>query len=91
MLSSVVRVGGPFPQAIQAVMGAALIADSFEAASRIAPTVQFPVVTPEGDVFRGKYVVTGGVDKFSINTTRGGYGGVAGNVTTADASISAWL
>jgi chromosome segregation protein len=60
MLSSVVKVGGPFPQAIQAVMGGALIADSFEAASRIAPTVQSPVVTLEGDVFRGKYVVTGG-------------------------------
>jgi chromosome segregation protein len=60
MLSSVVRIGGPFPQAIQAVMGGALIADSFESASRIAPTVQFPVVTLEGDVFRGKHVVTGG-------------------------------
>ncbi len=59
-LSSVIRIGGPFPQAIQAVMGGALIADSFESASRIAPTVQFPVVTLEGDVFRGKHVVTGG-------------------------------
>lgn len=60
MLSSVVRVGGPFPNAIQAVMDGALIAESFEAASRIAPTVPFPVVTLEGDVFRGKHVVTGG-------------------------------
>lgn len=60
MLSSVVRIGGPFPQAIQAVMGGALIADSFEAASRIAPMVQAPVVTLEGDVFRGRHVVTGG-------------------------------
>ena len=56
----VVRVGGPFPAAIQAVMGGALIADSFEAASRIAPTVSFPVATLEGDVFRGRHVVTGG-------------------------------
>lgn len=60
MLSSVVRIGGPFPQAIQAVMGGALIAESFEAASRIAQTVPYPVATLEGDVFRGKYVVTGG-------------------------------
>jgi len=60
MLSSVVKVGGPFPNAIQAVMGGALIADSFEAASRIAPTVPYPVATLEGDVFRGKYVITGG-------------------------------
>jgi chromosome segregation protein len=59
-LSSVVRIGGPFPQAIQAVMGGALIADSFEAASRIAPSVPYPVVTLEGDVFRGRHVVTGG-------------------------------
>ena len=59
-LSSVVRVGGPFPQAIQAVLGGALIAETFETAARIAPMVPFPVVTPEGDVFRGKHVVTGG-------------------------------
>jgi chromosome segregation protein len=60
MLSSVVKVGGPFPKAIHAVMGGALIADSFEAASRVAPTVPFPVATLDGDVFRGKHVVTGG-------------------------------
>ncbi len=59
-LSSVVRVSGPFPGAIHAVMGGALIADSFEAASRIAPTVSVPVATVEGDVFRGRHVVTGG-------------------------------
>ena len=41
-------------------MGGALIADSFEAASRIAPTIPFPVATLEGDVFHGKHVVTGG-------------------------------
>ena len=59
-LSSVVRVGGPFPAAIHAVMGGALVADSFEAASRIAPNVPYPVATLEGDVFRGRHVVTGG-------------------------------
>jgi chromosome segregation ATPase len=56
----VVRIGGPFPAAIKAVMGGALIADSFEAAARIAPTVPYPVATVEGDVFRGRHVVTGG-------------------------------
>ena len=50
-LQSVVRIGGPFPAAIKAVMGGALIADSFEAAARIAPTVPYPVATLEGDVF----------------------------------------
>src|SRR5687767_55777 len=59
-LSSVVRVGGPFPAAIQAIVGGAVIADSFEAASRIARTVSFPVVTVDGDVFHGRHVVTGG-------------------------------
>jgi chromosome segregation protein len=59
-LSSVVRVGGPFPAAIRAVMGGALIAESFEAAARLAPTVHFPVATLEGDVFRGRHVITGG-------------------------------
>jgi chromosome segregation protein len=59
-LASVVRVSGPFPNAIQAVMGGALIADSFDAASRIAPTIPFPVATLDGDVFYGKHVVTGG-------------------------------
>ncbi len=59
-LTSVVRIGGPFPQAVQAVMGGAMIAESFDAAARIAPTVPYPVATLEGDVFRGRHVVTGG-------------------------------
>src|SRR5687767_9157455 len=59
-VSSVVRVGGPFPAAIQAVMGGALIAESFDAAARVAPTVSFPIATIDGDVFRGRHVVTGG-------------------------------
>jgi curli biogenesis system outer membrane secretion channel CsgG len=41
-----------------------------------------------GKILGVKYIVTGGIDKFSINTTRGGFGGVGGNVTTADASIN---
>ncbi len=59
-LSSVVRVSGPFPAAIQAVMGGALIAESFDAAARFAPTVNFPIATMDGDVFRGRHVITGG-------------------------------
>ena len=59
-LASVVRIGGPFPQAVHAVMGGTLIAESFETAARIAPTVPFPVATLDGDVFRGRHVVTGG-------------------------------
>ena len=54
-LSSVVRVAGPFPAAIHAVLGGALIADSFETASHLAPRVPVPVATIEG-----RHVVTGG-------------------------------
>ena len=37
-----------------------------------------------------KYILTGGIDKFSINTTRGGIGafGVGGNMTQADATVN---
>jgi curli biogenesis system outer membrane secretion channel CsgG len=35
-----------------------------------------------------KYIVTGGIDKFAINTTRGGIAGIGGNVTTANATIN---
>jgi chromosome segregation protein len=59
-LESVVRVGGPFPAAVQAVLRGALVTESFETAARIAPLVPFPVVTLEGDVFRGRHLVTGG-------------------------------
>jgi curli biogenesis system outer membrane secretion channel CsgG len=41
-----------------------------------------------GKLLGVRYVVTGAVDKFSINTTRGSLGGFGGNQTTADASIS---
>ena len=41
-----------------------------------------------GKILGVKYIVTGGIDKFSINSTRGGIAGVGGNVTTADASIN---
>jgi len=59
-LQSVVRVDGPFAPALRAAMGEALIADSFETASRVAQDVPVPVATVEGDVFRGRYIVTGG-------------------------------
>jgi len=41
-----------------------------------------------GKILGVRYIVTGGIDKFAINTTRGGYGGIGGSVTTADATIS---
>ena len=44
-----------------------------------------------GKILGVKYIVTGGIDSFSINTTRGGsglLGGVRASVTTAEATIN---
>ena len=44
-----------------------------------------------GKILGVKYIVTGGIDKFAINTTRGGgglLGGISGSMTTAEASIN---
>jgi curli biogenesis system outer membrane secretion channel CsgG len=35
-----------------------------------------------------RYIVTGGIDKFAINTTSGGFRGIGGSSTTAEATIS---
>ena len=59
-LQTVVNVGGPFAPALRAAIGDALIAESFDAASQLASVVSVPVATLDGDVFRGRHVVTGG-------------------------------
>ncbi|HTM34294.1 MAG TPA: chromosome segregation protein SMC [Vicinamibacterales bacterium] len=59
-LQDVVRVEGPFAGALRAAIGEAWIAESFDTASHVAPSVPFPVATLDGDVFRGRHVVTGG-------------------------------
>jgi curli biogenesis system outer membrane secretion channel CsgG len=41
-----------------------------------------------GKILGVRYIVTGGIDKFAINTTRGGFGGIGGSSTNAEASIS---
>jgi curli biogenesis system outer membrane secretion channel CsgG len=41
-----------------------------------------------GQILGVRYIVTGGIDRFSINTTRGGIGGMGGNMTNAEAAIS---
>jgi curli biogenesis system outer membrane secretion channel CsgG len=41
-----------------------------------------------GKLLGVRYIVTGGVDKFAINTTRGGFGGIGGSMTTADATVT---
>jgi hypothetical protein len=43
-----------------------------------------------GKILGIKYIITGGIDKFAINTTRGGIGrlGVGGSMTTGDVTIN---
>jgi curli biogenesis system outer membrane secretion channel CsgG len=41
-----------------------------------------------GKVLGIKYIITGGIDKFAINTTKGGFGGVGGSYTKAEATIN---
>jgi chromosome segregation protein len=59
-LSSVVRVAGEFEPAVRAAMGEALIVETFEMATSLAPRVALPVATIDGDVLRGAHVVAGG-------------------------------
>jgi chromosome segregation protein len=59
-LGMVLRVSGPYAGAIRRAVGTAWLAPSFEAAVSAAGRVSGPVVTPEGDVVRGRSLVTGG-------------------------------
>ena len=59
-LSSVVRVHGPFEGLLRGAIGEAWLADSYERAASAAAFAPCPVVTPDGDVFRGPHLVAGG-------------------------------
>jgi chromosome segregation protein len=59
-LSSVVRVNGPFATAIRHAIGDAAIARSYDVAAQVSRLTPMPVVTSEGDVFRGPHLVSGG-------------------------------
>lgn len=41
-----------------------------------------------GKILGVRYMITGGIDKFAINTTRGGIGGIGGSSTNAEATIN---
>ncbi|HXV63797.1 MAG TPA: CsgG/HfaB family protein [Vicinamibacteria bacterium] len=41
-----------------------------------------------GQILGVKYILTGGIDKFAINTTKGGFGGIGGSYTKAEATIN---
>jgi chromosome segregation protein len=60
-LSSVVTVTGEHARRIQAVIGQAWIASSFAHATAASRLTEVPVLTPDGDVFRGAHLVCGGV------------------------------
>ncbi len=59
-LSSVVRVTGPFAAALRSVVGEALITESLDDAASLSGGAGVPVVTLDGDVYRGAHVVSGG-------------------------------
>ena len=60
LLSSVVKVDGPYEPAIRTAMGDAVIVDSFDAARALSSSTTLPVATLDGDVLRGPHVVAGG-------------------------------
>ena len=59
-MTDIVRVSGPAEKAIAATMADAWIAESTENARMAAGVMRGPVVTMEGQVFRGPNVVQGG-------------------------------
>jgi chromosome segregation protein len=59
-LSSVVRVNGPFADAIRHVVRDAWIAPSYARAFETSAMTPFAVATMDGDVFRGQHLVSGG-------------------------------
>ena len=59
-LDSVVKVGGPHAAVVRAAIGQAWIAESFDVAALASREVAAPVVTAQGDVFRGGRLISGG-------------------------------
>ena len=59
-LSTVVRVNGPFGDAIRLALGDAWIAGAYDQAADVSRFAPVPVATLAGDVFHGPHVVHGG-------------------------------
>jgi chromosome segregation protein len=62
-LASVVRVNGPYADVLRGAMGDAWLADSYRQAAAVAESAPCPVVTTDGEVFRGPHLVAGGHPK----------------------------
>ena len=89
-LSDVVRVSGPFSSSLRVVIGDAVIVPTLEAAAALAATVEVPVVTTDGDVYRGAHVVSGGsrTEARGILATKREIKDLRERVTAAAASLS---
>jgi chromosome segregation protein len=83
-LSSVVHVNGAYSDAVRDAIGEAWIADSYEHAARASHLTPLPVVTAEGDVFRGPHLVTGGLHEAAkgILETKGEIKGLRTRIQT---------
>ncbi len=62
-VSDVVRVSGPDADAIRSALAGHWLAESFEGAAQAAGMTTAPVASPEGDVFRGRTLVSGGASE----------------------------
>ncbi len=60
LLTQVVRVTGPFAHSLRQVIGEAVIVATLDEAAALAGSVDLPVVTTDGDLYRGAHVVSGG-------------------------------
>ncbi len=89
-LSDVVRVSGPFAHSLRAVIGDAVIVPTLEDAAALAASVDLPVVTTDGDVYRGAHVVSGGsrTEARGILATKREIKDLREVVTVAAASLS---
>ena len=88
-LLDVVRVNGPAGEHVRAVLRDAWLADSPSQAREAARLVSGPVVTPQGDVFRGAKLVSGGgkADARQILHTKGEIKGLRDQVSQAHLDI----
>ena len=59
-VADAVRVGGPAAQAVQAAIGGRWLAPSVAEAEEAARCTADPIATPDGTVFRGEALVSGG-------------------------------
>ncbi len=62
-LSSVVRLNGPYGDVVRRAIGEAWLTDSYERAEAAATFAPCPIVTADGEVFRGPHMVAGGHGK----------------------------